>query len=187
MQKIPAGSLRFYRGFLLLIVSGLIFNSTISDAHGQNFNPELLTYQELVQLYEQPAPAEPLQRKLTALLNTPFVSNAATQRGTKPLKPQSPILGQFLRVAFWNIERGLQYDAVAGALGGARDYTAMLHRTKLAHSSSTRVAAAKEAAWKSFGSDPEWIEGKAASEVDGTLVVKLTSVLMECTDYAPQL
>ena len=47
--------------------------------------------------------------------------------------------------------------------------------------------AAKAAAWKSFGSDPEWIEGKAASEVDGTLVVKLTSVLMECTDYAPQL
>ena len=146
MQKIPAGSLRFYRGFFLLIVSGLIFKSTISDAHGQNLNPELLTYQELVQLYEQPVPAEPLQRKLTALLNTPFVSNAATQRGVKPIKPQSPLLGQFLRVAFWNIERGLQYEAVAGALGGSRDYTAMLHRTKLAHSSSTRVAAAKEAA-----------------------------------------
>ena len=146
MQTIPAGSLRFYRGFLLLIVSGLIFNSAISDAHGQNLNPELLTYQELVQLYEQPVPAEPLQRKLTALLHTPFVSNAASQKGVKPLTPQSPVLGRFLRVAFWNIERGLQYEAVAAALGGARDYTAMLQRTKLAHSSSTRAAAAKEAA-----------------------------------------
>jgi endonuclease/exonuclease/phosphatase family metal-dependent hydrolase len=47
-------------------------------------------------------------------------------------------------VAFWNIERGLQYDAIAGALGGARDYTAMLQRAKLAHSSTTR-AATKEA------------------------------------------
>lgn len=108
-------------------------------------NPELFTYEELVQLYEQPVPAEPLQRKLTALLNTPFVSNAASQRGAKPIKPQSPELGPFLRIAFWNIERGLQYEAIAGALGGARDYTAMLHRTKLAHSSSTRAAATKEA------------------------------------------
>ena len=127
------------RGFALCFTLLL----TISAAQAQN--PELLTYAELVQLYEQPVPAEALQRKLTALLNTPFVSNAASQRGAKPIKPQSPALGSFLRVAFWNIERGLQYDAIAGALGGARDYTAMLHRTKLAHSSSTRSAATKEA------------------------------------------
>ncbi|MDQ3474523.1 MAG: endonuclease/exonuclease/phosphatase family protein [Acidobacteriota bacterium] len=145
MPKTAATSIRFCRGFLLLIFFGFFFNSTASDAQGQS-DPELLTYEELVQLYEQPVPAEPLQRKLNALLNTPFVSNAASERGVKPLKPRSPVLGPFLRVAFWNIERGLQYDAVVAALGGARDYTAMLQRTKLAHSSSTRAAAAKEAA-----------------------------------------
>ena len=132
-----------HRSFQLTFDLALLALTT-SSARRQN--PELLTYEELVQLYEQPVPAEPLQRKLTALLNTPFVSNAASQRGAKPIKPESPELGPFLRIAFWNIERGLQYEAIAGALGGARDYTAMLHRTKLAHSSSTRAAATKEAA-----------------------------------------
>jgi endonuclease/exonuclease/phosphatase family metal-dependent hydrolase len=145
MPKTQAASFRVHRS-VLLIAAVLILHLANTKAHSQNVNPELLTYEELVQLYEQPVPAESLQRKLTELLNTPFVSNAATQRGVKPLKPQSPLLGQFLRVAFWNIERGLQYEAVAGALGGSRDYTAMLHRTKLAHSSAARSAAAKEAA-----------------------------------------
>lgn len=44
----------------------------------------------------------------------------------------------------------------------------------------------KIAAWKAFQNDPEWIAGKAASEMDGTLVTKLTSVILESTDYAPK-
>ena len=143
--KTQAASIRFRCGFFLLIVFSLFFNSTTSEAQGQS-NPAFLTYEELVQLYEQPVPAEPLQRKLAALLNTPFVNNAASQRGVKPLKPQSPVLGPFLRVAFWNIERGLQYEAIEGALGGNRTYATLLHNTTLAHSSSTRAAALKEAA-----------------------------------------
>jgi hypothetical protein len=46
-------------------------------------------------------------------------------------------------------------------------------------------AAAKEAAWDAFRKDPEWIAGKAASEVDGTLVAKLTSLLMQPSYYSP--
>src|SRR5687767_5266663 len=145
MPKTQAALIRFCRGFVLLIVFSFLFNSTASEAQAQS-NPELLTYEELVQLYEQPVPAEPLQRKLTALLNTPFVSNAASQRGVKPLKPQSPVLGPFLRVVFWNIEQGLQYEAIEGALGGARTYAALLHNTTLAHASTTRAPALKEAA-----------------------------------------
>ena len=45
--------------------------------------------------------------------------------------------------------------------------------------------AAKDAAWEAFRVDPEWIAGKAASEVDGALVSKLTSVLLNPTDYSP--
>lgn len=119
---------------------------SISEGRAQSPNPELLTYEELVELYEKPVPAEPLQRKLTTLLNTPFVSNAASQRGVKPLKPRTAALGPFLRIAFWNIERGLQYEAIEGALSSVREYTAMLNRTKLAHSNATRSAALKEAA-----------------------------------------
>jgi endonuclease/exonuclease/phosphatase family metal-dependent hydrolase len=128
---------------LLFLIATVVF--LVTSVNGQVTNPELLTYAELVQLYEEPVPGEALQRKLTALLNTPFVNNSASQKGVRPIRPQTPELGRFLRVAFWNIERGLQYDAIAGALGGARDYIAMLNRTKLAHSSSTRAAATKEA------------------------------------------
>ena len=44
--------------------------------------------------------------------------------------------------------------------------------------------AAKEAAWQAFRSDPVWIDGHAASEKDGKLVEKLTSVLLTPTDYS---
>ena len=40
-------------------------------------------------------------------------------------------------------------------------------------------------AWAAFQNDPAWIAGKAASEVDGKLVTKLTSVVLNSTDYSP--
>ena len=46
-------------------------------------------------------------------------------------------------------------------------------------------AATKEAAWDAFRADPEWQAGKAASEVDGLLVSKVVSTLLEPTDYSP--
>ena len=44
---------------------------------------------------------------------------------------------------------------------------------------------AKIAAWNAFREDTLWIEGRAASEKDGKLVEKLTSVLLQPTDYSP--
>ncbi|MEE4194910.1 MAG: NIPSNAP family protein [Anaerolineae bacterium] len=44
---------------------------------------------------------------------------------------------------------------------------------------------AMQAAWDAFRVDPDWVNGKAASEVNGTLVTKLTSVVMQPTDYSP--
>ena len=44
---------------------------------------------------------------------------------------------------------------------------------------------AREAAWKAFGADPEWITARDASEKDGKLVAKIDSVLMQPTDYSP--
>ena len=59
--------------------------------------PELVTYEELVQLYEQKDPPEPLQNKLNLLLTTPFVSNAAAAKSVRPLLLHSQNLGQFLK------------------------------------------------------------------------------------------
>ncbi len=46
-------------------------------------------------------------------------------------------------------------------------------------------ATAMQAAWNAFRADPEWIEGRAASEKEGRLVEKLTSVILTPTDYSP--
>lgn len=44
---------------------------------------------------------------------------------------------------------------------------------------------AREASWKAFGSDPDWIAARDASERDGKLVAKVDSVIMKATDYSP--
>lgn len=43
---------------------------------------------------------------------------------------------------------------------------------------------AREAAWKAFNSDPEWVKVRTESEKDGKLVSKVDSVLMKATDYS---
>lgn len=47
--------------------------------------------------------------------------------------------------------------------------------------------AARDAAWKAFGADPEWRGVAAASEAGGKLVAKVESVFMTMTDYSPRL
>jgi hypothetical protein len=39
--------------------------------------------------------------------------------------------------------------------------------------------------WDKFRADPDWQAGRAASEVDGKLVDKVTSVMLTPTDYSP--
>jgi hypothetical protein len=43
---------------------------------------------------------------------------------------------------------------------------------------------AREASWKAFGSDPEWVAAREASERNGPLVAKVESVMMKATDYS---
>jgi hypothetical protein len=43
---------------------------------------------------------------------------------------------------------------------------------------------ARQAAWKAFGADPEWVAVKQASERDGKLVAKVDSVFLKATDYS---
>jgi hypothetical protein len=44
---------------------------------------------------------------------------------------------------------------------------------------------AADKAWKDFGGDPEWKQVKDESEKDGPLVMKVDSVFLTPTDYAP--
>lgn len=44
--------------------------------------------------------------------------------------------------------------------------------------------AAMTQAWEAFRVDPDWIAGRTQSELNGKLVDKVTSVLLEATDYS---
>jgi hypothetical protein len=50
-------------------------------------------------------------------------------------------------------------------------------------SHESREAAKKS--WAAFQADPEWQKAKAASEADGKIVAKVTTVFMQPTDYSP--
>lgn len=45
--------------------------------------------------------------------------------------------------------------------------------------------ASAEAAWKAFRSDPEWLEAKAKTEVNGILTAQVISQYLNPTDYSP--
>ena len=92
---------------LLIFIFSIPFPSVIVRAQQGPSGPPLLTYDDLVALYENDVPSEELQARLTKLLNTPFVRNSTA--GAAPS-------GKFIRIATWNIERGLEFDAVKAAL-----------------------------------------------------------------------
>jgi endonuclease/exonuclease/phosphatase family metal-dependent hydrolase len=111
----------------------------------QHNAPEPFTYSELVALYEQEILPAPLERKLTRLLTTPFVDNRYAVAGL-PRLLQSPQLGEFLRVAFWNIEHGLKYEVMEAALSDEGRFAAMLDLRRFPPGSAARREALEQAA-----------------------------------------
>ncbi len=91
---------------------------------------DLLTYEELVELYERESPSEELQIKLQKLLTIPFVNNEAFAGGTRPLKPRGTSLGRYLRIAQWNIERGLEYEALESIFTDPSKFLSLLDQAK---------------------------------------------------------
>jgi endonuclease/exonuclease/phosphatase family metal-dependent hydrolase len=100
---------------MLLILFTLAISPTIT-LRAQSGGPPLLSYDELVALYEVDVPPQSLQRKLQKLLNTPFINNSAGLRAPRRGRDSAATPGNFIRVAAWNIERGLEFDAVRAAL-----------------------------------------------------------------------
>jgi endonuclease/exonuclease/phosphatase family metal-dependent hydrolase len=122
----------------LLLLASFACSLTALEVNARQRAPELLTYDELVQLYEQESPPEALQNKLRLLLTTPFVSNAASARGTRPLLPSTAKLGRFLRVVMWNVERGLEYDAIRLAFTDAAGFARLIDSSAYPRGSEKR-------------------------------------------------
>src|ERR1700722_11456432 len=89
--------------------------------------PPLLTYQELVALGEQETVDPTLAAKVQTLLTTPFVNNEAYFNGTKPLRPDIKGMGPSLRLVEWNIERGIELDAIKLFMTDKQAFLAKAH------------------------------------------------------------
>ncbi len=74
--------------------------------------PKLFSYDELVQLSLDQQVSPELAGKLRSVTTTPFIKNEAYYRGARPRPLEVKELGPTLRVAFWNIERGLKLDDI---------------------------------------------------------------------------
>ncbi|MCA1625080.1 MAG: endonuclease/exonuclease/phosphatase family protein [Acidobacteria bacterium] len=103
------------------------------------------TYAELTTLYEQETLPKPIEAKLNQLLTIPFIDNS--HASATPLRfSQSTQLGDFLRVAHWNIECGLEYDAIEAVFGSEEQLAAMLDKDEFPLDSNKREMALEQAA-----------------------------------------
>jgi endonuclease/exonuclease/phosphatase family metal-dependent hydrolase len=85
---------------------------------------KFLDFGELITLSNTDHPPPPLAEKLDTLLRSPILSNEADWSGVKPHRPTVEGIGPVVRVASWNIERGLNFDLIRLALsdpGGFKD------------------------------------------------------------------
>jgi len=78
--------------------------------------PKLLDFKELVALSDTDRPEAGLNEKFNQLLQTPFLNNEGALTGGHPHRPAVNGIGAVLRVASWNIERGLNFDLIRLAL-----------------------------------------------------------------------
>ncbi len=105
--------------FLFLLMAGWFCTSISAKSLASDF----FTYEELTTLYEQEKLSQILGGKLNTLLTTPFVDNSYQ---SKPPFLQSARRGEFLRVAQWNIDHGLEYEAMAAAFDSEQKFAALL-------------------------------------------------------------
>ena len=66
---------------------------------------------------------------MQTLLTTPFVNNEAYFNGTKPLRPDIKGMGPSLRLVEWNIERGIELDAIKLFMTDKQGFLAKAHST----------------------------------------------------------
>ena len=98
----------------ILLLLLFTFTNSVQGQQTQSGAP-LLSYNELVALYETEPPSTELSSKLTRLLTTPFVNNSNGVRAPRMIKASTSERG-VIRIATWNIERGIEFDAVKAAL-----------------------------------------------------------------------
>jgi endonuclease/exonuclease/phosphatase family metal-dependent hydrolase len=86
--------------------------SLLTQDYTRDAKPALFSYTELLQLGSGQELSPDIAEKLHAIATTPFINNEAYYGGSRPRPLDVAGLGPTLRVAFWNIERGLELDDI---------------------------------------------------------------------------
>jgi endonuclease/exonuclease/phosphatase family metal-dependent hydrolase len=123
----------------LILCSNASAQNKRSADYIRNSQPPLLTYQELVALGEQETVDPALAKKLNTLLTTPFINNEAYFAGTKPLRPDLKGMGHSLRLVEWNIERGIEFDAIKLLLTDKQEFLAKVHSEAASNTGTAKV------------------------------------------------
>jgi endonuclease/exonuclease/phosphatase family metal-dependent hydrolase len=102
------------RAFLFIAVASGLGGATTLRAqdYARDTEPKLFSYDELLRLNLDQELSPESAEKLRVLTTTPFVNNEAYLSGARPKPLEIVGLGPCLRVAFWNIERGLELDYI---------------------------------------------------------------------------
>ena len=131
-----------------------------AQSYVRNSQPQLFSYDELVQLsLDQPLSPE-LAEKLRVVTTTPFINNEAYYAGARPRPLNVEGLGATLRVACWNIERGLELDDILLFLSDKDSFMAKVkEERKKAKESGKRLRAV------ALEKIPEEIETLKAADV----------------------
>jgi len=116
-----------------------------AQAKGTASELNLFNFSELRSLYDQDVLSRPLESKLNRLLTTPFVNNSKIDPAL-PAFNRSEKLGEFLRVVHWNIERGLEFEAILAAFKSETDFAAMLSPERFGPETDARSEILAEAA-----------------------------------------
>lgn len=97
---------------LVIISAALPVASLSAQEYVRESVPKLFSYDELVQLSLDQEMSPELAEKLKTVTTTPFINNEAYLSGERAKPLEIPGLGPSLRVALWNIERGLELDYI---------------------------------------------------------------------------
>ena len=132
-KPIMIGTLVFIALVLGLSRYSLIVNpaletgfDTSAKRYVRHQEPAFLSFSELKLLARSPKTPWLLQAKLQKFWSTPVIDNGAYYRKARPVRPSSPEIGAYLRVASWNIEKSCHIAEAVRLFKSEKDFIGML-------------------------------------------------------------
>lgn len=101
---------------------------------------EFLSFDELKSLVENPRPSGALNARLNRFFTRPIISNEAWYSGLRPTRAQNETMGEFLRVATWNIEKSIHVEKAARALKSPAEFEALINPVTAPPGSAKRAS-----------------------------------------------